>query len=131
MAREAAAFGLLHGFHGAALDGLLFAEVVHLLFRQRNAPKVHVLEAGFAQTFFQALDQGVGGAVRSEARLAHAPGVAEVDLVAPPLQNLAVSEHFRASAGIDVIDARLQAARNHFVAVLQKRRIVDVDVVGL
>jgi hypothetical protein len=53
-------------------------------------------------------------------------GEAEVHLVAASLEGLAVGLDFEIGAGVDVIDAALDAARDHLVAVLLEVSIVEL-----
>ena len=54
-----------------------------------------------------------------------APGIAQVHLVAAALERLAVGDHLVAPAGVDVVDAAIDAAADHVAAVL-----VELGIAG-
>ena len=77
------------------------------------------------QAVLEALLQFLEGPPFGIADFGVAPGVAQVHLVAAALERLAVGDHFVAPAGVDVVDAAVDAAADHFVAVL-----VELGIAG-
>src|SRR5208282_2375745 len=103
----------------------------------RDPPDVNMLESCRLQTVVEAVLELLGDPTRGlrlarlggggpllaqDAHLRFVPGVAQVHLVAPALEGFAIGQDFLADAGVDVIDAAIDAAANHVVAVLVEFR---------
>ena len=94
--------------------------------QEADPPEIDVVQPGLFHSLHQALRELLGRAPFGKAALLDVPRVSEVHFVAAARQCLGVGQDFLAAAGIDIVDAPLDAASEHVAAVLLELRTVDV-----
>lgn len=95
-------------------------------YKEAYSPEVNVVKAGFFHSFVEALLELLGRAPFFEAAFLDVPGIAEVHLVPTAFEGLGVGEDFFAAAGVNIVDAALDAAGDDIIAVFLEVLAVDV-----
>ena len=99
--------------------------VLAALLQAGDPPQVDVFLAGRPQPFLKTLLQFLEGSPFGKADFGVSPGITQKHLVAASLERFAVGNDFVAPAGIDVVDAAVNAAADDFAAIL-----IELGVAG-